>query len=114
MRFSSDIISSGPRSSPSLSQPDHSEIISEENFKLKEEQREILHEMENLKEEERKILEKIEMLKKEINQENEALHEKEKEKFNLRVRQQELSLPWDFYLLKKKIYQKKKKLLRMK
>jgi chromosome segregation ATPase len=91
IKFSSDIISSGPRFSGSPSQPDHSEIKSEENLKLKKEQQEILAEMQNIGNEENKIIEKIGILKKEISQENEILHTKEKEKFNFRVRHQELS-----------------------
>jgi chromosome segregation protein len=90
-KFSSEIISSGPRVSGSLSRPDHSEIISEENLRLKKEQQEISVEMQNIENEGKKIIEKIEALKIEIIKENEALHSKEKEKFNFRVRQQELS-----------------------
>ncbi|PJC49307.1 hypothetical protein CO033_02365 [Candidatus Nomurabacteria bacterium CG_4_9_14_0_2_um_filter_32_10] len=89
--FSGNIISSGSRFSGSLSQPDHSETIFSENSELKKNQQEILLEMQNITDEEKKIFEKIEILKKEINQENEALHLKEKEKFNFRVKQQELS-----------------------
>jgi len=58
---------------------------------LKKEQQEILVEMENLKNEEKKIFEKIEIIRKEITEENEILHTKEKEKFNLRVKNQELA-----------------------
>ncbi len=90
-RFSSEKISSGPRPPGSLSQPDHSEIISEENLRLKKEQQEISAEMKNIEDEEKKISGKIETLKKEISQENETLHAKEKEKFNFRVRHQELT-----------------------
>jgi len=61
-----------------------------ENSELKKSQQEILVEIKNIENEEKKIYEKITILKKEINQENEALHTKEKERFNLRVRHQEL------------------------
>ncbi|MCX6751189.1 MAG: AAA family ATPase [Candidatus Nomurabacteria bacterium] len=67
---------------------------------LKNSQAGILAEMENLKNEEGNIFEKIEILKKEINQENEALHIKEKEKFNFRVRHQELSSSLDLISVK--------------
>ncbi|MFA5095372.1 MAG: AAA family ATPase [Candidatus Paceibacterota bacterium] len=63
----------------------------EELENLKIEKQKILAEMQNIENEEKKIIEKIEILKKEINQENEILHSREKEKFNFRVRQQELS-----------------------
>jgi chromosome segregation protein len=68
----------------------NSEIIFSENSDLKNSQQEILTEMQNIENEEKKISEKITILKKEINQENEALHIREKEKFNFRVKNQEL------------------------
>ena len=89
--FSGNIISSGPRFSGSLSRPDHSKTIFPENPELKKNQQEILVEMQNIKEEENKIFEKIEILKRKIIQENETLHTREKEKFNFRVRYQELA-----------------------
>ncbi|MFA6585779.1 MAG: AAA family ATPase [Candidatus Paceibacterota bacterium] len=89
--FSEGIVSSGPRFPGSLSQPDHSETISSENLMLKKNQQEIMAEMQNVENEESKIIEKITELKNEITQENEALHIKEKEKFNFRVKHQELS-----------------------
>ena len=89
--FSGNIISSGPRFPGSLSQPDHLETIFPENSELKKNQQEILVEMQNIKEEENKIFEKIEILKRKIIQENETLHIQEKEKFDFRVRYQELA-----------------------
>ena len=89
--FSGNIISSGPWFSGSLSRPDHSKTIFPENPELKKNQQEILVEMQNIKEEENKIFEKIEILKRKIIQENETLHTREKEKFNFRVRYQELA-----------------------
>lgn len=65
--------------------------LNEELESLKKEQQEILIEMQKIRDEEKKIFEKIEILKQEINQENEALHVKEKEKFNFRVKHQELT-----------------------
>jgi len=67
---------------------------------LKNEQQEILAEMQNIKNEENKIFEKIETFKKEINKENEALHVKEKERFNFRVKHQELSSSLKFISVK--------------
>ncbi len=58
---------------------------------LKNKQQEILVEMRNIENEEEKIFKKMETLKKEIAKDNETLHTKEKEKFNFRVRYQELS-----------------------
>ena len=71
-------------------QKNSSEIVFTENSELKNKQQEILTEMQNIAGEERKIIEKMELLKKEISEENKALHFKEKEKFDLRVRHQEL------------------------
>jgi len=68
----------------------NSGITFSENSELKNSQQEILVEMQNIENEEKKISEKITILKKEINQESEALHTREKEKFNFRVRNQEL------------------------
>ena len=65
--------------------------FSSEINNLKNNQQEILVEMQNIKEEENKILEKMEILKRKIIQENETLHAREKEKFNFRVRHQELA-----------------------
>ena len=65
--------------------------FSSEINNLKNNQQEILVEMQNIKEEENKIFEKIEILKRKIIQENETLHTREKEKFNFRVRYQELA-----------------------
>ncbi len=90
-KFSSETISSGPRISGSLSRPDHSEIVSEEILELKKNQQEILTQMQNIADEEKKIFGDIDILKRGINKDNEILHEKEKEKFNFRVRYQELS-----------------------
>jgi chromosome segregation protein len=59
-----------------------------ENFK--KEHQEILVQMQNIENEKKKIFEKIIILKKEINQESEALHTREKEKFDFRVKNQEL------------------------
>ncbi len=90
-KFSGNIISSGPRIPGSLSQPDHEENIFPENSELKNRQKEVFTEMENIKDEEKNIFEKIEHLKSEINKENEALHLKEKEKFDYRVKHQEFT-----------------------
>lgn len=58
---------------------------------LKNTQKEILAEMEKIMKEEKKITEAIETLKNEINQENEEGRDKEREKFNFKVKQQELT-----------------------
>lgn len=58
---------------------------------LKKNQQNILIEMQNIEKEEEKIYEKIEIFKKEINEENQTLHIKEKERFDFRVRYQELT-----------------------
>jgi len=58
---------------------------------LKNTQKEILAEMEKIGKEEKKITEAIEALKNEINQENEEGRDKEREKFNFKVKQQELT-----------------------
>ena len=58
---------------------------------LKNSQAIVLAQMQNIENEEKKIFESIVILKREISEENEELHIKEKEKFNFRVRQQELS-----------------------
>lgn len=79
---------------------DQTENISPDYLRLKKEQQEILAEMENLKSEENKIIEKIVILKKEIARESEAFHLKEKEKFNFRVKQQELSSALEFIGIK--------------
>ncbi|MFA4975250.1 MAG: AAA family ATPase [Candidatus Paceibacterota bacterium] len=67
---------------------------------LRKNQQEILVGMQNIKEEENKIIENIEILKKEINQDNENLHLKEKERFNFRVRHQELASALELVLIK--------------
>jgi len=58
---------------------------------LKIEQEKISQELQKIFEEEHKIVEKIQFLKKEIEKNNEDLHIKEKERFTLKVREQELS-----------------------
>ncbi len=58
---------------------------------LRKNQQKILGEMRKIEDEEKNIFEKIGNLKSEINKENEALHLKEKEKFNYRVKHQELT-----------------------
>ena len=67
---------------------------------LKNSQTSILVEIENIANEEKKIFEKIEILKKEINQENETLHLREKEKFNFRVKHQELTSSLDLITIR--------------
>lgn len=80
-----------------LSKFDQPEIEKENNSlnleveNLKNDQKSILLEMQNIKNEENKIFEHIYLLRKEISVEKEALHLKEKEKFNFRVKHQELS-----------------------
>jgi chromosome segregation protein len=86
-----DIIAKFSSSSHSSLSSAHSETISEENSGLKKEQQEIMAEMKKIENQAKEILDKIEILKREIIEENEALHNKEKEKFNFRVRQQELT-----------------------
>ncbi len=58
---------------------------------LRKNQQKILDEMRKIEDEEKNIFEKIGNLKSEINKENEALHLKEKEKFDYRVKHQELT-----------------------
>lgn len=58
---------------------------------LKENQRQIQIELANLEEEEKKILENIKVLKDEIQKERDMTVDKERARFNLKVRQQELS-----------------------
>ncbi len=58
---------------------------------LRKNQQKILDEMKKIEDEEKNIFEKVVDLKSEINKENEALHLKEKEKFNYRVKHQELT-----------------------
>ncbi|MFA5792225.1 MAG: AAA family ATPase [Candidatus Paceibacterota bacterium] len=58
---------------------------------LKKTQQEILSEMEKIGEEEKKISDAIRILKEEINKELEEGRDKEREKFNYRVKHQELS-----------------------
>ncbi|MFZ3015377.1 MAG: AAA family ATPase [Minisyncoccia bacterium] len=58
---------------------------------LKNTQQEILAEMQKIQDEERKIAESVEVLKQEISKEMEADRDKEREKFTLKVRHQELS-----------------------
>lgn len=78
-------------SSKLRNQPNHSEAVLPDSSELKKSQQQILAEMQNIEDEENKIFEKIEALKKEINQENETLHIREKEKFNFKVKYQELT-----------------------
>lgn len=58
---------------------------------LKKTQKDTLAKMENLEKEERELSQRIESLKHEINREMETLRDKEREKFGLKVKQQELS-----------------------
>ncbi|MFA5936854.1 MAG: AAA family ATPase [Candidatus Paceibacterota bacterium] len=67
---------------------------------LKKSQQDIVSEMHNIEDEENKILNKIEHLKKEIIKEGEVSHLKEQEKFNFRVKQQELASSLEFMSVK--------------
>jgi len=69
---------------------------------LRENQQEILIEIENIGNEENKIIEKTENLKRQIVKENEILHQREKEKFNFRVKYQELSSNLELISVKEK------------
>ena len=67
---------------------------------LKNQQQEISFEIQRMEEVEKENFSKVEILKKEISEEKEVLHIKEKEKFNFRVKQQELSSSLDFISVK--------------
>ena len=58
---------------------------------LEENKNEILKEVEKVQKEEKNILERAEILKKKISEKNESVHLKEKERFDLRVKLQELT-----------------------
>ncbi|HAS80818.1 MAG: Chromosome partition protein Smc [Candidatus Nomurabacteria bacterium GW2011_GWE1_32_28] len=77
-------------------------ILNPELELLKKNQQEILTEMQNIKEEENKIIENIDILKREINQDNEDIYLKEKERFNLRVKYQELTSALELILIKER------------
>ncbi|MCM2339110.1 MAG: AAA family ATPase [Burkholderiales bacterium] len=65
--------------------------INSEILELKNDQQRILSEMQNITNEENKIFESIQVLRGQIREEKEILHTKEKERFNFRVRNQELT-----------------------
>ncbi len=63
---------------------------------LKNSRDKLLAELENGKSEEKRILEKTELLKREVNKEMESMHLLEKEKFSLKVKEQELNSALQF------------------
>ncbi|OIO29704.1 hypothetical protein COX93_01575 [Candidatus Nomurabacteria bacterium CG_4_10_14_0_2_um_filter_30_12] len=73
---------------------------------LKNQQQEISFEIQRMEEIEKENFSKVEILKKEISEENEILHIKEKEKFNFRVKQQELSSSLSFISVKEENFKK--------
>jgi len=73
--------------------PNNAEVpnLNSEIDNLKKTQQDILSEMENIKDEEGKYISSAELVKQEINKEIEVNRDKEREKFSLRVKNQELS-----------------------
>ncbi|MEK7113810.1 MAG: hypothetical protein AAB873_03215, partial [Patescibacteria group bacterium] len=69
-----------------------------ENFKNTKKQIEV--ELDNIRKEEKDIFEKILMLKEEARRESESLHLKEKERFNIRMKKQELMSSLDMVRIK--------------
>ncbi len=93
--------SSGPRLGQDYLSPDHEENFGEnQNSGLKRTQNEVMAQMSELEQKDRELFEQIESIKREINKEMEALRDKEREKFSLRVKQQELSSLLDLILVK--------------
>lgn len=72
-------------------EPSASVSSAEEIEELKNNQNEILSELEKIREEEKKVFENIEIIKNEISKDIQNKQEEEREKFNLRVKHQELS-----------------------